>query len=153
MNLGCRTGLVRMTPSARFPAPNPIKAYNDQPQNHCSYHRHHWHRIACGCGGAHEAGSGVCGAGNTVSAQRSEWREIPARYDLVGETRLGTVITQGGASVGVIEHLMAAIAGAGIDDLIVTLDGPEPPILDGDALCYLVLIEEAGFKRKAPCAG
>jgi UDP-3-O-[3-hydroxymyristoyl] N-acetylglucosamine deacetylase len=71
--------------------------------------------------------------------------EIPARYDLVGETRLGTVIERNGISVGVIEHLMAAVAGAGIDDLLVTLDGPEPPILDGDALSYLVLIEEAGM--------
>jgi len=70
--------------------------------------------------------------------------EIPARYDRVGETRLGTMIEQDGASVGVIEHLMAAVAGAGIDDLTVTLDGPEPPILDGDALSYLVLIEKAG---------
>ena len=70
--------------------------------------------------------------------------EIPALYDRVGETRLGTVIAQDGISVGVIEHLMAAVAGAGIDDLLVILDGPEPPILDGDALSYLVLIEEAG---------
>ena len=37
--------------------------------------------------------------------------EIPALYDRVGETRLGTVIAEGGASVGVIEHLMAAVAG------------------------------------------
>lgn len=72
--------------------------------------------------------------------------EIPARYDLVGETRLGTVIEKGGVSVGVIEHLMAALAGAGIDDLTVTLDGPEPPILDGDALSYLARIEEAGVE-------
>jgi UDP-3-O-[3-hydroxymyristoyl] N-acetylglucosamine deacetylase len=34
----------------------------------------------------------------------------------------------------VIEHLMAAVAGADVDDLTVILDGPEPPILDGDAL-------------------
>ncbi len=72
--------------------------------------------------------------------------EIPARYDLVGETRLGTVIEKDGARVGVIEHLMAAVAGAGLDDLTVSLDGPEPPILDGDALSYLLLIEEAGLK-------
>ena len=75
--------------------------------------------------------------------------EIPARYDRVGETRLGTVIEQDGVSVGVIEHLMAAVAGAGIDDLTVTLDGPEPPILDGDALSYLGLIEEAGLKPQS----
>src|ERR1700734_197862 len=72
--------------------------------------------------------------------------EIPARYDLVGETRLGTVIEKDGVRVGVIEHLMAAIAGAGIDDLTVVLDGPEPPILDGDALSYLVLIQDAGLR-------
>jgi UDP-3-O-[3-hydroxymyristoyl] N-acetylglucosamine deacetylase len=73
-------------------------------------------------------------------------KEVPALYDRVGETRLGTVIEKDGASVGVIEHLMAAVAGAGIDDLLVTLDGPEPPILDGDALSYLALIEQAGLK-------
>jgi UDP-3-O-[3-hydroxymyristoyl] N-acetylglucosamine deacetylase len=71
--------------------------------------------------------------------------DIPARYDLVGETRLGTVIAQGGASVGVIEHLMAAAAGLGIDDLLVILDGPEPPILDGDALSFLTFLESAGL--------
>jgi UDP-3-O-[3-hydroxymyristoyl] N-acetylglucosamine deacetylase len=70
--------------------------------------------------------------------------EIPARYDLVAETRLGTVIERKGVSVGVIEHLMAAVAGAGVDDLLVALDGPEPPILDGDALSYLALIDKAG---------
>jgi UDP-3-O-[3-hydroxymyristoyl] N-acetylglucosamine deacetylase len=75
--------------------------------------------------------------------------EIAARYDLVGETRLGTVIEKDGVTVGVIEHLMAAVAGAELDDLTVTLDGPEPPILDGDALSYLTRIEEAGLKEQA----
>ena len=60
------------------------------------------------------------------------------------QTNLGTVISAGDVKVGVIEHLMAAVAGAGIDDLLVTLDGPEPPILDGDALSYLKLLDEAG---------
>ncbi|MGD0143160.1 MAG: UDP-3-O-acyl-N-acetylglucosamine deacetylase, partial [Rhizomicrobium sp.] len=70
-------------------------------------------------------------AGTGIVFRRSDLshREIPALYDKVGETRLGTVIDDGaGASVGVIEHLMAAVAGAGIDDLLVTVDGPEPPI-------------------------
>ena len=76
-------------------------------------------------------------------------RDIPARYDLVTETKLGTVIADAsGASVGVIEHLMAAVAGAGVDDLLVTLDGPEPPILDGDSLAYLNLIQSAGLKAQ-----
>jgi UDP-3-O-[3-hydroxymyristoyl] N-acetylglucosamine deacetylase len=71
-------------------------------------------------------------------------RSIPARYDQVSETRLGTVIGEGSAKVGVVEHLMAAAAGLEIDDLTVSLDGPEPPILDGDALSYLELLESAG---------
>lgn len=73
---------------------------------------------------------------------------VAARYDRVGETRLGTGIADGAAKVGVIEHLMAAVAGAEIDDLAVTLDGPEPPILDGDALSYLVLLESAGIHEQ-----
>jgi UDP-3-O-[3-hydroxymyristoyl] N-acetylglucosamine deacetylase len=71
--------------------------------------------------------------------------EIPARYDHVTETRLGTVISNNGATVAVIEHLMAAAFGAGIDDIVVALDGPEPPILDGDALSWLVFLESAGI--------
>ena len=75
--------------------------------------------------------------------------DIPALYSHVGETRLGTVLEQGGARVGVVEHLMAAAAGLELDDLLVTLDGPEPPILDGDALSYLSLLESAGLAEQA----
>jgi UDP-3-O-[3-hydroxymyristoyl] N-acetylglucosamine deacetylase len=75
--------------------------------------------------------------------------EVPARYDLVSETNLGTIIATASAKIGVIEHLMAAVAGAGIDDLLVILDGPEPPILDGDALSYLSLIEAAGIREQS----
>ncbi len=75
--------------------------------------------------------------------------DIPARFDQVSETRLGTVIGSGEAKVGVVEHLMAAAAGAEIDDLLVILDGPEPPILDGDALSYLALLESGGVAEQA----
>lgn len=89
-------------------------------------------------------------AGMGIVFRRSDLggTEIPALYDKVSETRLGTVIADGTASVGVIEHLMAAVAGAEIDDLLVTLDGPEPPILDGDALSYLTVLEVAGFREQ-----
>ena len=75
-------------------------------------------------------------------------KHIPARHDLVAETRLGTMLEKDGTSVGVVEHLMAALVGAEVDDLTVTLDGPEPPILDGDALSYLTLIQKAGLKSQ-----
>ncbi len=76
-------------------------------------------------------------------------KQIPALYDHVAETRLGTVLEKDGVRVGVVEHLMAAVAGAGLDDLTVVLDGPEPPILDGDALSYLTLIRQAGWKSQS----
>jgi UDP-3-O-[3-hydroxymyristoyl] N-acetylglucosamine deacetylase len=88
------------------------------------------------------------GAGVVFRRSDLGGKEIPALYNRVGETRLGTVIAEDGVSIGVIEHLMAAVAGAQIDDLIVTLDGPEPPILDGDALSYFKLLEEAGAKEQ-----
>ncbi len=88
-------------------------------------------------------------AGQGIVFHRTDLsRSIPAHFAHVTETRLGTVIAQDGVSVGVIEHLMAAVAGAEIDDLTVELDGPEPPILDGDALSYLALIEEAGIRAQ-----
>ncbi len=62
-------------------------------------------------------------------------------------TRLGTVLALGEARVGVVEHVMAALAGRADRRLVVSLDGPEPPILDGDALCYLRLIDEAGIRE------
>jgi UDP-3-O-[3-hydroxymyristoyl] N-acetylglucosamine deacetylase len=90
-------------------------------------------------------------AGHGVIFRRSDRTnlEVMARYDKVGETRLGTVIADGDVTVGVIEHLMAAVAGAELDDLLVTVDGPEPPILDGDALSFLALIEKAGVREQA----
>ncbi len=91
---------------------------------------------------------GVAGAGVVFRRADLGGAEIPARYDAVTETNLGTVIASGPAKVGVVEHLMAAVAGAGIDDLRVTLDGPEPPILDGDALSYLALLREAGLRDR-----
>jgi len=85
-------------------------------------------------------------AGSGIVFRRTDLgADIPARYDAVTETNLGTVIASGSAKVGVVEHLMSAIAGAEIDDLVVALDGPEPPIMDGDALSFLALMEQAGI--------
>src|SRR5258706_15789944 len=70
---------------------------------------------------------------------------IPALWSCVAETRLGTVLRGAdGASVGVVEHLLAALAGAEIDDCLIEIDGPEVPVLAGDALSYLDLIDAAG---------
>src|SRR5689334_9418222 len=74
---------------------------------------------------------------------------IPALWSSVAETRLGTVLRgPDGATVGVIEHLMSALAGAEIDDCTIEVEGPEPPILDGDALSFLVAIQAAGTRAQ-----
>lgn len=70
--------------------------------------------------------------------------DIPARYDLVTDTRLCTLVSLGSAQIGTIEHLMAALAAVGVDDLIVEVDAPELPIFDGSAAPFLFLVESAG---------
>jgi UDP-3-O-[3-hydroxymyristoyl] N-acetylglucosamine deacetylase len=65
-------------------------------------------------------------------------RPIPASYDLVSDTQLCTGLANGdGLSVGTVEHLMAALAGCGITDARITLDGPEVPIMDGSAVVFV----------------
>jgi UDP-3-O-[3-hydroxymyristoyl] N-acetylglucosamine deacetylase len=73
--------------------------------------------------------------------------DIPARFDHVVDTRLCTVLglpNRPEARVGTVEHLMAALAGAGIGNVIVEVDGPEVPIHDGSAASALFLIDCAG---------
>jgi len=72
---------------------------------------------------------------------------IPAKFDHVSDTRLCTVLSlpgRPGASVGTVEHLMAALAANEIDDVIVEVSAAELPILDGSAAPYLFLIQSAG---------
>ena len=74
-------------------------------------------------------------------------RDIPARFDFVSDTRLCTVLSDPAAparAIGTVEHLMAALSGAGIDNARIELDGPEVPILDGSAAPFLFLIRCAG---------
>lgn len=76
-----------------------------------------------------------CG-GATVAA---DWRNVK-------ESVLCTTLTgPDGMVVGTVEHLMAAFAGAAIDNCIVELDGPEVPIMDGSAAPFVFLIECAGM--------
>lgn len=71
---------------------------------------------------------------------------IPARHDLVGDTRLcTTLVNEAGVSVATVEHLMAALAGCGLDNVRVDIDGPEVPIMDGSAEPFVFLIDCAGI--------
>jgi UDP-3-O-[3-hydroxymyristoyl] N-acetylglucosamine deacetylase len=85
-------------------------------------------------------------AGAGITFRRTDLGlDIAARYHNVVDTRLCTVVGEGAARVGTVEHLMAALAASGIDDLVVEVDGPELPILDGSAANFLFLIESAGI--------
>jgi UDP-3-O-[3-hydroxymyristoyl] N-acetylglucosamine deacetylase len=77
---------------------------------------------------------------------------VPARWDLVVDTRMCTVLGNAdGVTVGTVEHLMAALAGCGIDNAILELDGAEVPIMDGSSEPFVRLIERAGVvEQSAP---
>jgi UDP-3-O-[3-hydroxymyristoyl] N-acetylglucosamine deacetylase len=73
--------------------------------------------------------------------------EIPARFDRVVDTRLCTALVAEDAPqarIGTVEHVMSALAGTGVTDAVVELDGPEVPILDGSAAPFVFLIDCAG---------
>lgn len=70
---------------------------------------------------------------------------VPATFEAVVETTLGTTIAnKHGVTVSTIEHLMAAIWGAGIDNARIEMDGPEVPIMDGSSEPFTFLLECAG---------
>jgi UDP-3-O-[3-hydroxymyristoyl] N-acetylglucosamine deacetylase len=77
---------------------------------------------------------------------------IPARWDAVRPARLCTVLEgERGATVSTVEHLMAALAGSGIHNALIRLDGPEVPILDGSAAPWVRAFLDAGVvKQPAP---
>lgn len=74
--------------------------------------------------------------------------DIPARNDFIVDTRLGTTLGSGNARVATVEHLLSALAGTGIDNAWVDLDGPEVPALDGSASAFVLLVEEAGIEEQ-----
>jgi UDP-3-O-[3-hydroxymyristoyl] N-acetylglucosamine deacetylase len=122
----------------------------------------HWqqtlkHRIGCTGVGLHsgrkvrleltpaEAGSGIWFRRTDLPGAPA----VAARWDMVGDTQLCTTLTDGkGVSVITIEHLMAALAGMGVDNAVIELDGPEVPAMDGSAAPFVFLIECAGLEEQ-----
>jgi UDP-3-O-[3-hydroxymyristoyl] N-acetylglucosamine deacetylase / 3-hydroxyacyl-[acyl-carrier-protein] dehydratase len=74
--------------------------------------------------------------------------EIPALADYVIDVSRGTTLAVGEAKVYTVEHVLAAIVGLQIDNIIVELDGIEPPIGDGSALQYVEVLEKAEFDQQ-----
>lgn len=74
---------------------------------------------------------------------------INALAENVVETARGTVIEENGARVSTIEHVLAAFVGMGIDNVLIEVDGPEAPILDGSAKDYAEAIDRIGAVEQA----
>ncbi len=71
-----------------------------------------------------------------------------ADADSVGNTTLGTSLVQGDTTVATVEHLMAALAGLGIDNAYVDLSAPEVPIMDGSAAPFVFLLQSGGIAEQ-----
>ncbi|QHQ34057.1 UDP-3-O-acyl-N-acetylglucosamine deacetylase [Algicella marina] len=88
--------------------------------------------------------------------RRTDERErdnlIPAKFDAVSDTRLNTRLSNAaGVSVSTVEHLMAALAGCGLHNVLIDIDGPEVPIMDGSAKRFVREILAAGLvQQRAP---
>jgi UDP-3-O-[3-hydroxymyristoyl] N-acetylglucosamine deacetylase len=73
--------------------------------------------------------------------------EIPAVVTHLGGIQYQTGLTREAVSVETVEHLLAALTALGIDNVIVELNSPEVPIMDGSAAPFVYLVNEAGVKR------
>lgn len=91
-----------------------------------------------------------CGHGYKIKrVDLAEEVIIDALAENVIETQRGTVIAKGDVKVSTIEHALAALYAAGIDNCLIEVDAPELPILDGSAIHYVEKIEEVGIEEQA----
>lgn len=70
--------------------------------------------------------------------------EIEAKPENVGDTTLSTCLIKDGVRISTVEHLLAAMAGLGIDNAIIDVSAPEVPIMDGSSSPFVFLIQSAG---------
>ncbi|MBY0245415.1 MAG: bifunctional UDP-3-O-[3-hydroxymyristoyl] N-acetylglucosamine deacetylase/3-hydroxyacyl-ACP dehydratase, partial [Sphingobacteriaceae bacterium] len=73
---------------------------------------------------------------------------IEADCDLVTDTARGTTLTKNGASVSTVEHVMASLIGMDLDNVLMKVDGPEMPIMDGSSILFIKLLETAGVEEQ-----
>src|SRR4051812_6958080 len=74
--------------------------------------------------------------------------EVPATVSNLAGIQLATGLSRDQVSVETVEHLLSALVSLGIDNVIVELNSPEVPIMDGSAAPFVYLIQEAGVKRQ-----
>ena len=87
-------------------------------------------------------------SGNRITFRRADIEgaaPIPASVEQVSASERRTQLGLGENTVHTVEHVLAAATALGIDDLIIEMDGPEPPILDGSASAFFEALREAGL--------
>ncbi len=73
---------------------------------------------------------------------------IDVRAESVSDTRLSTTLENHGVKIGTVEHLLSALSGVGVDNVVVELDTHEVPIMDGSAAPFVYLLRTAGIKEQ-----
>src|ERR1700722_7774113 len=73
---------------------------------------------------------------------------INADADNVTETERGTTLEQNGGKIATTEHLLAALVGLEIDNVLIEVNGPEIPIMDGSSMPFLLALEDAGIEEQ-----
>jgi UDP-3-O-[3-hydroxymyristoyl] N-acetylglucosamine deacetylase len=110
--------------------------------------------ISCAGIGLHSGGKVTLSlkpapANNGIRFRRSDLGglEVPATVKHVGGINYATGLARDAVKVDTVEHLLAALVSLGIDNVIVELNSPEVPIMDGSSAPFIYLIQEAGVKR------
>ena len=85
-----------------------------------------------------------------ISFIRTDIKAEPIRASLenVFDTRLSTTLSNSHVKISTVEHLLSALAGLGIDNADIELDGPEVPIMDGSARPFVFMIQSAGIQEQ-----
>ena len=85
-----------------------------------------------------------------ISFLRTDIKAEPIRASLenVFDTRLSTTLSNSHVKISTVEHLLSALAGLGIDNADIELDGPEVPIMDGSARPFVFMIQSAGIQEQ-----
>lgn len=89
--------------------------------------------------------------GHGIKFQRTDLEGQPivdADVDNVVDLSRGTTIEQSGARINTVEHTLAALVGLQIDNVLIQLDGPEPPIMDGSSQQFVNILNEAGTEEQ-----
>ncbi len=88
------------------------------------------------------------GANQGIIFQRVDKQALPILTNIhaISDANFATIIGTNGTSISTTEHLLAALVGLGIDNILVEVDGPEIPIMDGSSRVFVNALQSAGIK-------